>query len=215
MTELKVGDKVRYSLSDKCPQMKGWEGEIVEMPRLGSARVKTLKNPGNHSTQVGSAGWYLSSNLELIKEERPNPWAPKPAFTFKDIQVGDKVRRTLKRKSGATEVREGTVERLQGSYATDDGYILAYVNDDKPYTNGSSVVLELLERPEPPHWTEDKPVGSVGIYMDGNFTKTLTKTGENDWHVLYAVDGYNYDDTNMGLYARFGTLDESKLTWIK
>jgi hypothetical protein len=160
---------------------------------------------------VGDQVNLTTENLELIK----------PAFTFADIQVGDKIRRTLTRETGTTEVREGVVTEKSSLYATDTSptktaaisYILAYDSDGDPAK--PQVVLELLDRPKPKHWTEAKPVGSVGVYVEGTFTKTYTKSGVNEWTVLYAVDGYTYKDNNSGLFARFGTLDDSKVTWIK
>lgn len=203
----KVGDKVRYTNTKEFPKLEGWEAEVVEthLTSKGTTRVKTLKNPGNAmGTYVGKTGCYYSRNLELI--EQP--------YTFADIQVGDKIRRTLTRKNGSTHVSEGVVVSTDALSASDsEGYKLAYGSDGNPFKG--TVVLELLDRPKPKHWTETKPIGSVGVILDGQFTKTITKVNEGEWRVYYSIDGFNYTDANPHVKARTADLDEAKLHWIK
>jgi hypothetical protein len=151
-----------------------------------------------------------TENLELIA----------PTFTYEDIQVGDRIRRTLTRETGTTEVREGVVTEKSALYATDTNpgktaainYILAYQSDGDP--DKPQVVLELLDRPKPKHWTEAKPVGSAAIYVDSAFTKTFRKTGEDEWTVVYPEDGSTYTTPGKMLLKRFSGWDEAKLTWI-
>lgn len=200
----KVGDKVRYKKLDGYEDWHGLEG-VVQSSDDDETRV-VASNKVNAYTSVGGVARLTTENLELITA----------TFTYEDIQVGDRIRRTLTRPSGTTEVREGTVAEKAGGLATDKGtlsYILAYDTDDHP--DKHQVVLELLDRPKPKHWTETKPVGSVGVILDAFHTKILTKTSEHGWNVLYPSDGYTYKDTNKALERRSAQWDESKLTWIK
>jgi hypothetical protein len=186
----------------------GWEG-VVNWSNSGTTNADTTASTKYRG--VGSQVHLTTENLELIE----------PPFTFADIQVGDKIRRTLTRETGTTEVREGTVVELKRGFATDaistgqpgSSYILAYDSDGDPAK--PQVVLELLDRPKPKHWTETKPVGSVAIFLDGIFTKTLKKTSEQGWNVLYAEDGYAYKASNDEIKTRATGWDESKVTWIK
>lgn len=199
----KAGDRVRYKDGARNREWHGWEG-VVNWSQGSTTNAKTHKGsiPGKEVN-------LTTDNLELI--EKP--------FTYDDIQVGDKIRRTLTRESGTTEVREGVVTKMGkcGELALDDGvptsssYILAYATD----THKETVVLELLDRPKPKHWTETKPVGSVGVILDGQFTKTITKVNEGEWRVYYSIDGFNYTDANPHVKARTADLDEAKLHWIK
>jgi hypothetical protein len=212
----KAGDKVRYTgdcntFSGHNGGFKPAEGVIMEPGRSGITNLQLTSAVQGH--KEGSVVCLFTQNLELIK--------PAPAFTFADIQVGDKIRRTLTRETGTTEVREGTVVELKRGFATDaistgqpgSSYILAYDSDGDPAK--PQVVLELLDRPKPKHWTETKPVGSVAIFLDGIFTKTLKKTSEQGWNVLYAEDGYAYKASNDEIKTRATGWDESKVTWIK
>lgn len=175
-------------------------------------------------TALVSGGTFVRVELDNGPTVEPFPHRlqkVEPAFTFADIQVGDKIRRTLTRDTGTTEVREGTVVEKSSLYALDakrtgrvgDSYILAYDSDGDPAK--PQVKLELLDRPKPKHWTETKPVGSVAIYLAGMFTKTFRKTGDDEWVVVYPEDGFTFESKNQGLMTRFAAWDESKLTWIK
>jgi hypothetical protein len=202
--DFKAGDRVEFveNYSDTCKT--GTQVTLTSVPPQNKINGFLYYREAD-----GSTGFCYPKRVKKV------------GFTFADIQVGDKIRRTLTRETGTTEVREGTVVELKRGFATDaistgqpgSSYILAYDSDGDPAK--PQVVLELLDRPKPKHWTEAKPVGSVGVYVEGTFTKTYTKSGVNEWTVLYAVDGYTYKDNNSGLFARFGTLDDSKVTWIK
>lgn len=208
----KAGDKVKYNQTFKYPEMEGWEAEVVNVgeDRKGLTRVRTTVPGGLEWAKVGTLGYYYTSNLELID----------PPFTFADIKVGDKIRRTLTRDTGTTEVREGVVTKMGkcGELALDDGvptspsFILAYATD----THKATVVLELLDRPKPKHWTETKPVGSVAVILDGVFTKTLKKTSEFGWQVRYIEDEHTYKASNAEIKTRTAQwVSDKKLTWIK
>lgn len=201
----KAGDKVRYKDGARNREWHGWEG-VVNWSQGSTTSAKTTKGsiPGKEVN-------LTTDNLELIEQ----------SFTYEDIQVGDRIRRTYTRGTGTTEVREGVVTEKSAIYAGDGkntgnpraAYILAYSSDGDP--DKPTVKLELLDRPKPKHWTETKPVGSVAVILDGNFTKTLMKTSEFSWNVLYAIDGYTYKDTNRAIQSRVSGLDEAKINWIK
>jgi hypothetical protein len=212
----KAGDKVRYKNVSGYGCWAGLEGEVLgdTTPELTIAKITRSADgfsPDDRLNKVGSTGKFITENLELIE----------PAFTFADIQVGDKIRRTYTRDTGTTEVREGVVAMKDDLYATDTNpgktsainYILAYQSDGDP--DKPQVVLELLDRPKPKHWTETKPVGSAAIYVDGMFSKTFRKTGEDEWTVVYPEDGFTFESKNQGLMTRFTGWDEAKLTWIR
>lgn len=186
-TVFKVGDRVRYKKTDEFPRLKGWEAEVVEinLTSKGTTRVRTLKNPGNATgTYAGKTGLYYTNNLELIDSP----------FTFADIQVGDKIRRTYTRETGTTEVREGVVSRKDESVATDTSkpigsYILAYSSDGDPAK--PQVKLELLERPEKELelWEDRKPGDKIVTYLSDGLDRIFTKREDGLWDTLVYTSG--------------------------
>jgi hypothetical protein len=135
----------------------------------------------------GSVVCLFTQHLELIPAE--------PAFTFADIQVGDKIRRTLTRGTGTTEVREGTVTAKSEHYATDGGkgtgYILSYSSDGDP--DKPQVVLELLDRPKPkaPELWENREAGNkIVTYVKGDgLDRIFTKREDGLWDTLVYTSG--------------------------
>ena len=175
---LNVGDKVGVDMDNPDFTWHGTEGIVLEVRSPHSARVEVTKVGPNHTSTYGKplkvGDVHTLTALTVI-----------PSFTFKDIQVGDTIRRTQTFKSGATEVREGTVEKKASWYvSTDaDSYILAYDTDG---TNDTT--LELLNRPEP------EPVKAVWEdAKDGDVFKRVNKANgvsyllrrEEDWMFLY------------------------------
>jgi len=182
-TTFKAGDKVRVLSTGYTD--KAWIGVegIVQGHGLYANQYKIkLTDPKATGLAVGYLA-NLGGKLELVE----------PSFTFADIQVGDTIRRTQTFKSGATEVREGTVGHKASWYAEDGSdYILAYDTDDKP-----EVTLELLNRPEPEPvkevW-EDAKVGDV--------FKRVNKNGK--WsYFIHTGDGWDVVYEN-GCYSKFG-----------
>lgn len=181
----KAGDKVRYTgdcntFSGRLGGFKPAEGVITE-PGSGTTHLR-LTSPVQ-GYREGSVVGLFTSNLELIT----------PAFTFADIQVGDKIRRTLTRDTGTTEVREGVVVEKSGLYALDakhtgragDSYILAYNSDSDPAK--PQVVLELLDRPEkePELWENRKAGDKITSYDGaGKLSRIFTKREDGDWDTL-------------------------------
>lgn len=199
MTELKVGDVVTVTGWETPSERAKWEG------RTGTVYIADSQDAVCVEFKDGkqySAGGWEARFLKKVEE---------PAFSFKDIQVGDKIRRTETWDSGSVRVFEGAVTKLDGLRAyTKEGLLVRGWKDHE----NSHVKLELLERPEPPHWTEAKPVGSVGIVVEGAFSKTLTKVSESHWKVLYPTDEYTWTGTHKEIQKNL-RIDESKLTWIK
>lgn len=201
VTEYKAGDQVRYDSKGSYPNLDGLEGRVIEGNK-SYTQFRTTKSNGTYDV-----GTHLS--VHTIRCTLLEP-AQKP-FTFEDIQVGDTIRRTRIHAAGSKEVREG-VANYKGAYYWADGitkgFILAYGGE--PESDG--VTYELLERPEPPHWTESKPVGSIGIggkvYM-----KTVTKVEGDKWHVLYHDGTQNYFASSNGVAGHL--LDEvDHFNWV-
>lgn len=180
-TKFKVGDKVRYPESGSNSAWVGTEGEVTGTGKGWHGlnyEVKVTK-AGGYQNKEGETVILMESNLELV-----------PSFTFEDIQEGDTIRRTVKRSSGATEVREGVVKGKGGYYWEDGtGYILAYA---KTY-EGGDVTYELLERPEPkpePKLWDDAKVGDKLVVPGANNTRVLTKVADDKWSsILIRKDG--------------------------
>lgn len=205
----KAGDKVRYKDNLTYPEWDGWEGTVQQSNNYVTEAFTTKPAV---DFGIGERVSLTTTNLELIE----------PVFTFADIQVGDKIRRTLTRPTGTTEVREGVVSDKDALYATDTdpgktaatNYILAYDSDGHP--DKPQVKLELLERPEPPHWTESKPVGALGVVSYGTSTKTLYKLGDDRWRVTYATTGNSYVQSNAYTERDWISPEqEATLTWIE
>lgn len=171
MTKFNKGDKVRVTdtgYTDK--QWIGIEGIVQGPGRFDSQYEVKLTTSPNPRFPVGYLA-NLGGSLELVE----------PPFGFKDIQVGDTIRRTQKHSEGATEVREGTVSRVSW-YAEAKGYILAYDTDTAGKEN---VTLELLNRPEPEpvkaRW-ETAQKGDWLITEGKNGVKRVhTKKKDGDW----------------------------------
>lgn len=202
----KAGDKVRHK--DTVGPWAGWEGTVhAEVGGVTTAFSDAFNG-------YGSEVRLTTSNLELIT----------PTFTFADIQVGDRIRRTLTRPSGTTEVREGVVAQKSALYAMDTtpgktaaiNYILAYDSDGHP--DKPQVVLELLDRPKPKHWTETKPVGSVALHthVSGPLVKTVKKVAEGTWEVKYLSNNNTFVRTDEEIQESFADLtpEDPRWRWI-
>lgn len=187
MTEFNVGDKVRYNSRGQYPSLDGLEGTVLAS---GGGTTKFTVTEGNDRYTKGDRISVTTKRCTLIEP------AQKP-FTFEDIQKGDTIRRTRIYAAGSKEVREG-VANYKGAYYWADGitkgFILAYGGENE----SDDVTYELLERPEPPHWTESKPVGSIGIGGKA-YMKTVTKVADDKWHVLYHDGTQNYFAPSNGV----------------
>ena len=208
MTKFKAGDKVRYKgdcnvFSGQLGGYEPAEGVVVEASGRDVTNLR-LTTPVERYP-VGSVVGLFTHNLELV-----------PSFKFSDIQVGDKIRRTRKYESGALEVREGTVGNRARDWVGQGNFILAYSSDDA----NEQVTLELLERPEPKHWAEEKPVGSIALHtpkskVGADNRKRFRKVDENRWEVLYFMDKDSQLYTNKNLKQTFASLDPADLEWIR
>ena len=195
-TKFKVGDKVRYPESGSNADWYGVEGEITETGigwQKQNYQLKVTKGKG-YAAKEGETVILKESNLELV-----------PSFTFEDIQEGDTIRRTVKRSSGATEVREGVAKEKGGYYWEDGtGYILAYAKVHE----SDDVTYELLERPEPKPepklWDDAKP-GDVLVIsrVNSDVTRVVTKRAEGHWSTILVkkygnhCKGFNWSDGEL------------------
>lgn len=179
--ELKVGDKVRF-VGDNA-DWKGVEGIIEKLKNpdggIYNHQVRLLTEPRNKKNyfmaNVGDVARLRPENVELVEVD---------PYTFANVQVGDKIRRTYTFDKGATEVREGVVGRVFNSYkATDKSgeLALAYDTDD---TN-VAVTLELLERPEPEDVWKDAKAGDVFLREDAQGGTTTVARNGKGWLVTY------------------------------
>jgi hypothetical protein len=189
----KAGDKVKYSgscetFSGKKGGFKPAEGVIMEPGRSGITNLQLTSAVQGY--KEGSVVCLFTQHLELIPAE--------PAFTFADIQVGDKIRRTLTRETGTTEVREGVVTNKSTLYATDTtsgktstvNYILAYDSDGDPAK--PQVVLELLERPEKELelWENREAGNKIVTYLkEDGLDRIFTKREDGMWDTLVYTRG--------------------------
>lgn len=172
----KVGDRVEFIEHFMGAATTGTQATVTHTTSGGT--YTTVK------TDDGEEYTPYSRRLKLVE-------APKP-FTFKDIQVGDTIRRTLTRKSGAKEVREGTVSQVASWYAEDEGYLLAYDTDT---AEAEDVTLELLNRPEPkPTLLENTKKGDrLVLAKTSGHTKVYTKGKNDQWETLIIKpDGGSY-----------------------
>ena len=171
----KAGDRVRYKDNSAYHDWHGWEGTVQH---CNGTTTKAFTTKTAKYAPHGSEVRLTHTNLELIE----------PAFTFADIQVGDKIRRTKVYADGATEVREG-VAGYKGSYYWANfgkNFILAY---DPEHEALEGVTYELLERPEPPApklWENRKPGDQLITYSpDGRLDRIFTKRAENSWVTVF------------------------------
>lgn len=117
-------------------------------------------------------------------------------FTFKDIQEGDRIRRTYTYISGAAVSREGVVTDVDANRAQDTKTLLtlAFVSDD----SNENVTLELVNRPEPvkePKLWEDRAIGDKIIRKEATQLTVFTKTDEDEWESLYLTNGTSKSHT--------------------
>lgn len=198
MTELKVGDVVTVTGWEIDSLNPTWEGRtgMVYIADDQAAVCVEFKD----GKQYSRGGW----NAKFLKKVEP-------AFTFKDIQVGDKIRRTLTRKSGTIEVREGVVAKMDYRFVLDKGgAVLAYASDAQPFA--AEVVLELLDRPkpkEPELWENRKPGDQIATYdLEGKFERVFTKREDGRWDSLVINTagklqrGFERSDEDIALHAR-------------
>jgi hypothetical protein len=187
MTDFKVGDKVRYVGSGAASVSHDWIGieGVVTADKSSFVYVTITKGiPGSKTYTEGFEIWPYKVNLELITEEEP--------FTFKDIQKGDLIRRTVIRKDGSKVIWEGVADHVnweKTTWVTEGGNPLWYKSDD---TCEGSYTLELLDRPEPPHWAEAKPVGSIFLYNKGVNKAIWKKTSETRWERTFIATNISH-----------------------
>lgn len=171
-TAFKTGDKVEYV--EYHDGRKAGTKATVLLGKDSPNEIITVED------EFGIKNMAYARRFKLV-EEKP--------FTYADIQVGDKIRRTRTYKTGELEVREGTVTRKASGYLDGGSAILAYDTDDAK----STVTLELLERPEPPKpakpWDYAKP-GDVlfRLYKDG-VKDTFIKKANGGWTIFYPAGG--------------------------
>jgi hypothetical protein len=193
----KVGDKVKY-IGD-CYVFSGFdggvdpaEGVVTEDSSKGVTQLRLTTGVGRY--RVGQEVRLITKNLELIKEELPNPWAPKPAFTFKDIQVGDKIRRTETWETGTYRTFEGVVTDLTSTGArTKEGLLVGYYKDiESPHMK-----LELLDRPKPKEIWENRKAGDkIKRKQCGGWDYFIKE--ESGWTILYSGGQHlKYNDTDV------------------
>lgn len=205
-TLFKTGDKVIVDLDKPTSNWHKAEGTVVgdQLRENNTTRVKLTKvSPNGNYHEVGTI-------YRLVGLTKVEP------FTYKDIQIGDTIRRTRTYKTGTTEVREGTVTTKGPDYFGDSTTILAYSTDA---TNGA--VLELLERPEPkpePKITDGTKAGDQIVVVRKVNTKVYTKQGHDDWDTLILVGnekpnrGFRWTDDEV---AEFATNKSSTATLVK
>lgn len=203
MTDFKVGDKVRYVGNKENrsfdPDWIGLEGEINEVSDWGLSMIITNTfNIRNVPYKTGREVYPKAYNLELITE-----------FKYADIQKGDKIKRTVSRGDGTEIVTTGVADRIYRDYqwVSSSGYSIAFESDD----SDSGITLELIERPEPPHWAEDKPVGSVFLYGEGADKTVWKKTGLYSWMRTVLTTGHTHNYT-IDETKRYVTEDQE---WLK
>lgn len=181
--ELKVGDKVRFIGGNA--DWKGVEGTIEKLENrdeyVYNHKVRLTTAPSNarsYAMSVGALASLKPRDLELV-EVKP--------FTFADIKVGDKIRRTHTFGKGATEVREGVVGRVFNGFKAVDASMelsLAYADD----ANSFAVTLELLERSEPVEVWKDAKAGDVFLREDTQGGTTTVARNSKGWLVTYGSE---------------------------
>lgn len=145
-----------------------------------------------------------------------------PEFTFKDIETGDTIRRTMKYTDGTVITREGVVEILghnrAGSKAgiafSKDGVALGYSTD----AGESNITLELINRPEKPkHWAHTKPVGAVGLHTDTSnaLVAVFTKKKADTWQLRYLCNNNKITMTNAEVNRAWPTRKVEDLKWVR
>ena len=136
---LQVGDKVRVATSGNS----SWDGiaeGIITERREKTNKVALTKAPKDFFYKVGDIANLMTAHLVVI-DNFPRP------ITFKEIQKGDTLRRTLIKDNGSKLVKEGVVAELDSHNAHDENFyttLAGDLDDADP-----SVTLELLARPEP------------------------------------------------------------------
>jgi hypothetical protein len=186
VTDFKVGDTVKVNGS-KTTNATKWEGleyivTDVEPSDNGDYQMVT----GKVTCLNHFAAWTTPGSTVRFKSTQ---LYPKP-FTFADIKVGDKVRRTQTwADTGTVKITEGVVDTLTCSNAITKEWIeVGHSDDDK---RPSDVTLELLERPEP-HFTETAEVGTryrVRSTFNDKVWFILTKRDNGSWERLTPHSG--------------------------
>lgn len=175
--ELKVGDKVVVDADKPKGTWHNTEGIITELLYARTHRIKVTKAGPHNADFVGLGKEYTLSNLTLL-----------PEFTFKDIQVGDTVRRTRKYEDGSTEVYEGVITKKTTYYAENDNLTVAFSSDSED----GGVTLELVNRPEPepePEPWETAKAGDRLVVKGEGVTRILTKQENGYWGTLLIKAG--------------------------
>ena len=175
--ELQEGDKVRVATSGN-PDWDGIAEGIITERREKSNKVKLTKAPNDFYYKVGDIANLKTDHLVVI-DNFPRP------ITFKEIQKGDTIRRTLVKDNGSKVIREAVAENFSTYSVYDTGHETSVANHDDD-TN-QTVTLELLARPvkEPEIW-ENRKVGDQ-ISVDRNsssHTRIFTKVDDDKWDTL-------------------------------
>jgi hypothetical protein len=183
--EFKAGDKVRIKVGGDH-YLDGMTGVI----KLTAGNLKDYY--GRHAIECGDEGtkWLGPEALELVEESLPR------VIKFNDIRKGDLIRSTRKYdKSGGEIVATLRVFKRGESYSSGK---LFWKSEDNllvlhnKYTNASSTVLELLDRPKP-----ELPTGTGSIIRvtkaRGVSCDTLAMLdSSSEWVAAEEILGYSY-----------------------
>jgi ribosomal protein L21E len=198
-------EEVTFKVGDKVT-VKGWENGV---------------NPSweGRAGTVTHTSWTVSVKFDDVPDGslfREGSFAPRylehvNTFTYSDIKIGDRIKRTRTFSDGTEETTTGTVGQWGSLTAySKDRNPLAYASD----LNRNTVTLELLERPEPkpePKIWENRKKGDQIVREDEHGAQTIfTHEGDDEWTSLYLNNsksgafssgkpsrGYEWDKTDI------------------
>jgi hypothetical protein len=197
--DIKVGDKVQVDMDTPTASFHGVEGIVAEIiPGKSSGYVRITKSNSKVEGNFPAGTRMYLYGLTKMEE----------TFTFKDIQKGDKVRRTETWESGTVKSVEGVVVNLNSSQATTkEGLTLGYYGDE----DNKHMVLELVEKAKPKSpelWENRKAGDKIATYstQDGNLERLLTKREDGLWDTLVMntigvlQEGFERSDEEVALH---------------
>lgn len=198
----KVGDKVSvkgWAASVGQTSDTEWEGRTGTVTALYSTWANVEFDDVDKTSHRREGGFIY----EFLVPAKP--------FTYSDIKIGDKIKRTRTFSDGTEEITTGTVRQW--------GSLTAYSRDSNPLAyasdlNRNTVTLELLERPEPkpePKIWENRKKGDQIVREDEHGAQTIfTHEGDDEWTSLYLNNsksgafssgkpsrGYEWDKTDI------------------